>query len=142
MLLGEDADPESVLVRLHEKPWRILHVAAHGVFRFSPAEGAPPQTGIVLDGGIVLDPAEFVQLREVPDLVFVNCCHLGQTGGDAEAVPVRYEHACRKHGDRGSSISMGVQVVVAAGGRSTTQRPALRRDVLRRSWTASASATP
>ena len=113
VLLGEDADPESVLVRLHEKPWRILHVAAHGVFRFSPAEGAPPQTGIVLDGGIVLDPAEFAQLRVVPELAFINCCHLGQTRGDAEAVPVRHEHLAANVATE--LIRMGVQVVVAAG---------------------------
>ena len=113
LLVGQDADPESVLVRLHEKPWRILHVAAHGVFDFKSVPDAPSQTGIVLDDGIVLGPEEFKQLRVAPELAFINCCHLGQTSGDAEGVRTGWARLAANVATQ--LIAMGTRVVIAAG---------------------------
>ena len=33
--------------------------------------------GVVLSNGTFLGPAEIRAMRVVPELVFVNCCHLG-----------------------------------------------------------------
>ena len=65
---------------LYGHPYRILHIAAHGVHEYEPEKGGKKFTGVVLGSGAFLTPAEFEQLRVVPDLVFINCCHLG-TGG-------------------------------------------------------------
>ena len=73
--------PMSVLSAVHEQPWRILHLAAHGVFEFEPEDGSEPVSGLVLDDGLFFTAAEADQLRYVPELVFINCCHLGQTQG-------------------------------------------------------------
>ena len=39
LLLEEGADPMAVLSAMHERPWRILHLAAHGVFEFDREDG-------------------------------------------------------------------------------------------------------
>ncbi len=83
LLLGDDANPMAVFSAIHEKPWRILHLAAHGVFQFVTEAGKEPVSGLVLDKGLFFTAAEADQLRYVPELVFINCCHLGQTRGEA-----------------------------------------------------------
>jgi hypothetical protein len=111
-LLGEAATPMTVLTALHEKPWRIVHLAAHGVFEFSPAPGDAPVSGLVLDDGVFFTAADALQMRHVPDLVFINCCHLGQTGGEAPLFSSFNELAA----NLGTQfIKIGVRAVVAAG---------------------------
>jgi CHAT domain-containing protein len=64
----------SVIIRkLFANEYRILHLAGHGIF----TAGCPERTGMVLTDGIYLSPLEFEQLRNLPELVFINCCHLG-----------------------------------------------------------------
>ena len=110
-LLAKAADPRSVIVRLHEKPWRVLHFAAHGVFRFRPKKGAERVTGVVLDNGLFLTPAQLTQMTYVPELVFVNCCHLGAAEGDARGQ--RFHHLAANVATE--FIRMGARAVVAAG---------------------------
>ena len=85
LLLEEAAQPMAVLSALHDKPWRILHLAAHGVFEFDARSGKEAVSGLVLDNGMFFTAAEADQLRHVPELVFINCCHLGQTRGDSSS---------------------------------------------------------
>ena len=77
-----DASPTRVLSALYARPYRVLHLAAHGVFEHpEPARpgahcpAAEPErvTGLVLGDGLFLTPYEIEQMRFVPDLVFVNC---------------------------------------------------------------------
>jgi len=111
-LIGREARPRSVLTALHEQPWRILHLAAHGVFQFSPAPSRPPVSGLVLDDGAFLTAADADQMRYVPDIVFVNCCHLGQTRGDASP-RTAFHHLAANLATQ--FIRMGARAVVAAG---------------------------
>ena len=46
-----------------------------------PGENGKPG-GVVLSNGTFLGPDEFRNMRTVPELVFVNCCHLAS--GDAD----------------------------------------------------------
>ena len=46
-----------------------------------PGEDGKPG-GVVLSNGTFLGPDEIRNMRTVPELVFVNCCHLGSA--DAE----------------------------------------------------------
>jgi hypothetical protein len=112
ILTGAAASPFAVMSALHASPWRILHLAAHGVFRFVPDAGGAPVTGLVLDRGTFVTPAEVAQLRHVPELVFVNCCHLGRTGGVAAPAPPFHRLAASLAVE---FIEMGARAVVAAG---------------------------
>lgn len=99
-LIGSDF--RSIVKALYARPYRIMHLAGHGVFNLEMADGKPVDespgqepggrattkvTGMVLGDGVFLTPVEFRQLRVVPDLVFLNCCFLGYIGdgGDADA---------------------------------------------------------
>lgn len=103
------ADAMSVLAALHQRPYRLLHLAGHGDFEVA-ADGKRIG-GMILDGSLAdhawLRPAAVEQLAEVPELVFINCCHLGQI---AEAIPGRLAANLAEQ-----FIRMGVRAVVAAG---------------------------
>ncbi len=68
-------------------------------------------SGVVLDGGIFLTPSEAQAMRHVPDLVFINCCHLGQTSGDTS--PQAFHRLAANLATE--FIRMGARAVVAAG---------------------------
>jgi CHAT domain-containing protein len=113
-LISEDAadagaNARAVVNALFEKPWRIVHIAGHGI----PGQAGTPG-GVVLSNGTFLGPDEFRNMRTVPELVFVNCCHLG--GADAaQLLNTRYDRADFASGVAGALISIGVRCVVAAG---------------------------
>ncbi len=111
-LLEQGADALSVLAAVHERPWRVLHLAAHGVFDFEPSPGAPKVSGLVLGDNVYFTAAEADQLRYVPELVFINCCHLGQTSGDAAPRAAFHKLAANL---ATQFIKIGARAVVAAG---------------------------
>jgi hypothetical protein len=53
-------------------------------------------------------------MRTVPELVFVNCCHLGAADA-AQLLNTRYDRAEFASGVAGALIAIGVRCVVAAG---------------------------
>ncbi len=113
-LISEDpsqpgATAREVVNALFEKPWRIVHIAGHGVPGGSGAPG-----GVVLSNGTFLGPDEFRNMRTVPELVFVNCCHLGAADA-AQLLNTRYDRAEFASGVAGALIAIGVRCVVAAG---------------------------
>lgn len=84
-----------VVQELFARPYRVVHIAAHGV-RDLPlpvdADGGRPSgrvTGVVLGEGMYLTATEVAQMAQAPDLVFVNCCHLGAVApaADPDASP-------------------------------------------------------
>jgi len=111
-LLEGAATPVAVLTAVHERPWRILHLAAHGVFQHDRRDGSPPVSGLVLDDGLFFTAAEAEQLRYVPELLFINCCHLGQTSGDVHPKVAFHRLAANL---ATQFIRMGARAVVAAG---------------------------
>lgn len=99
-----------VLARLLERPYRVLVIAAHGVFEAKAADGSL-RTGVVLSDGILLTAVEIAQMEVVPELVFLNCCHLGQIGQAAEqGAPNKLAASIARE-----LIGMGVRCIVAAG---------------------------
>jgi hypothetical protein len=112
-LTGDDAQWPTVLSSLYGHPYRILHIAAHGVYEYEPEKGGRKFTGVVLGSGAFLTPAEFEQLRVVPDLVFINCCHLGNGGVYGRDVDVAFSRLAANVAYQ--LIEMGVRAVVAAG---------------------------
>ncbi|HUP24371.1 MAG TPA: CHAT domain-containing protein [Thermoanaerobaculia bacterium] len=122
----------SVLEAVLCADYRIVHLAGHGVYD----PGSPLRSGMVLGeldwrggasaratgndlgaregergesgkGHALLTPAEVSQMRLLPELVFVNCCHLGRI----EATPPH-----RLAANLGTAlITAGVKAAVVAG---------------------------
>ena len=103
------ADARTVINALFERPWRIVHIAGHGA---PTGEGKPG--GVVLSNGSFLGPDEIRNMRTVPELVFVNCCHLA-SGDAAQLLQPNYDRAGFASGVAGALIAIGVRCVIAAG---------------------------
>lgn len=99
-----------IINELFAREYQILHIAAHGNY-----DGEnPDQSGVVLDDGRYLTAKELVNLRTVPDLVFINCCHLGKV--DKSTLPLTVSSPHRLAASVAEElIKMGVKAVVAAG---------------------------
>ncbi|MDP9388507.1 MAG: CHAT domain-containing protein [Actinomycetota bacterium] len=88
--------------------WRILHIAAHG--RFEPDDSS--SSGVVIDEETSITANVVRQLPTVPELVFLNCCHLGRVGDTSGGMA----HANRLAASVARELMrIGVQAVVAAG---------------------------
>ena len=101
---GND-DARDIINALFERPYRVVHVAGHG------APGA--KGGVVLSGGTFLGPAEIEAMRTVPELVFLNCCHLAAR--DAQTALTIYDRAGFAANIAEALIKIGVRCVIAAG---------------------------
>ena len=106
--IGQGRKALDVIKPLYQQPYRIVHIAAHGLFEHPAADGIP-RTGVVLSDGLLLGATEIGQMEVVPDLVFLNCCHLAQ----ANPTPVAYNRLA--YGISRELIEIGVRCVVAAG---------------------------
>ena len=110
-----------ILKELFARPYKILHLAAHGVYRHETrdAEGGTKRvTGMVIGDDLYLTPTEVKQMRSVPELVFINCCHLGHvedSAAAAAAAPQRPPFNLIAANVATQFIDMGVRAVVAAG---------------------------
>jgi hypothetical protein len=106
-------DAREVINTLLERPWRIAHIAGHGDLT---AEGKTG--GVVLSNGAFLGPDEIATMRAVPELVFVNCCHLAARDIDqllAEGTRQSYDRPRFASGVAEQLIKIGVKCVIAAG---------------------------
>ncbi len=105
MMHGESA--ANVLAALFHRPWRLLHISAHGVFGLRHADGRY-RSGVLLSDGLLITAAEIGSMEVVPDVVFLNCCHLGKVDvgrhGNKLAASIARE-----------LIDIGVRCVVVAG---------------------------
>jgi triacylglycerol esterase/lipase EstA (alpha/beta hydrolase family) len=105
-VIGGDA-AVTVLAALYHRPWRILHISAHGVFGLRHSDGRD-RSGVLLSDGLLITAAEVEAMEVVPELVFLNCCHLGTVDawreGNKLAASVSRE-----------LIDIGVRCVVVAG---------------------------
>jgi hypothetical protein len=104
-----------IVMALTNDDYQIVHLAGHGVVdhpMLDPASGTlRPNTGMLLGDGIVLGPKEIRALPCVPELVFINCCHLGANREPPPGGP-RYTLAA----NLGTAfIRAGAKCVIAAG---------------------------
>lgn len=118
----DSVSASSLLTKLMSDRYRILHLAGHGDYR----EGQPRRTGMVIGSferrgpdptnrGFELEllrPQEVMQMPAVPELVFINCCHLGRQEDRAEYLRDRPRLASNL---ASQFIQNGVRAVVAAG---------------------------
>ena len=104
-----DIDAQSVCGKLMTGDYRLLHLAGHGIY--DPED--PTRSGMIIGDGskadefVLISPAEVGNLRLKPELVFINCCHLGRI---QETPP----HLLASN-LAAEFIRSGVKAVVAAG---------------------------
>ncbi len=101
-----------IMESLHKNSWRIVHLAGHGVHLYQRpnAPESKPISGMVIGNNTFLTPGDLAQLRFVPELVFVNCCHLGRVDGARELDRLGLAANLGEE-----LIRMGVRAVIAAG---------------------------
>jgi len=113
---------QKVITALFARGYRMLHLAGHGVYQYPlPHDNnhQPEKTvsGMVLGDDAFLTPIEVEQMREVPELVFINCCHLGRI--ETEKLDLTDPTRCDRHRLAANLatqlIRMGVRAIVAAG---------------------------
>ncbi len=104
-LAPPDSQAADVFTRLYARPYRIVMVSAHGIHGKRASDGSY-RSGVVLSNGLLLTAAEIGQMENVPDLVFLNCCHLGKIGTGSSRLAASLAREL---------IDMGVRCVVAAG---------------------------
>lgn len=95
---------------LYRQEYRIVHVAAHGVFNSQD----PIRSGVVIGpGDQFLTALTIKQLTVVPELVFLNCCYSGGIG-DLAATGGSKANLLAASVAR-SLMGIGVRAVIAAG---------------------------
>lgn len=104
-----DSRAADVFTRLFAQPCRVLVISAHGIYGRKAADGSY-RSGVVLSDGLLLSAAEIGLMETVPDLVFLNCCHLGKIGPELGDGSNRLAYSLSRE-----LIEMGVRCVVAAG---------------------------
>jgi tetratricopeptide (TPR) repeat protein/pimeloyl-ACP methyl ester carboxylesterase len=104
-----------VLAGLYEKLYRIVHVAGHGQYEPPLTPEGKARSGVVLDNGVFLTAVEVGQMQQVPELVFLNCCYIGQTGPEAAPRTSGVEFNRLAASVSRELIEMGVRAVVASG---------------------------
>lgn len=107
-VIGSDRRASDVLSLLYRDAYRILHISAHGVFDLPHKDGLR-RSGVVLSDGLLITAAEIEAMETVPELVFLNCCHLA-----------KMDEVHRDGNKLAASISrqlmeIGVRCVVVAG---------------------------
>ncbi|MBO0615019.1 DUF7379 domain-containing protein [Thiothrix fructosivorans] len=111
-------DPQSILKALNIADYRVLHLAGHGVYRYRPDKDSELEvSGMVLGDGIFLTPVEIGQMRKVPELAFINCCHLAQMDfmeADVQAA-LTQDRSKLAASLAEELIRMGVRAIIAAG---------------------------
>lgn len=93
---------------LYERPYRLLMIAAHGIFEAKAHDGRA-YSGVVLSDGLLITAVEISQMEVVPEVVFLSCCHLGSIS-NPYSEPNRLAYSLSRE-----LIEMGVRCVVAAG---------------------------
>ena len=104
--LVEQCDAQTIINALFERPYRAVHIAGHGA--------ATINGGVVLSGkDTYLGANEVRAMRTIPELVFLNCCHLA--GRDAATTLAPYNRAEFAANIAEELIHVGVRCVIAAG---------------------------
>ncbi|RYG01615.1 MAG: CHAT domain-containing protein, partial [Chitinophagaceae bacterium] len=94
---------------MYGNDFKVMHLASHGVY--DPAD--PSRSGMVVGDSVFLTTSDFRQLGVTPELVFINCCHLGRhVPPGSELATGRFRLAA----NIGTGlIESGVKAVIAAG---------------------------
>ncbi len=99
----------NILASLMADDYKIVHLAGHGFF--NPNDAA--RSGMVIGNDLFLTAAAIQQMPSIPELVFINCCHLGSVDPKWEKY---YRNKYALAANLGTQlIEMGVKAVIAGG---------------------------
>ncbi|HCI13645.1 MAG TPA: hypothetical protein DFK12_06710 [Gallionellaceae bacterium] len=113
-----ETEAKEILSALYADDYRILHLSGHGVHDYEVRESDDPclnknaqrVSGMVIGDDLFITPAEIRQMTVVPELAFINCCHLGKIDDR------KIQNLPGLAANLGAElIAMGVRAVVAAG---------------------------
>ena len=76
--IGPERKALDVMTALYQKSYRIVHIAAHGDVRTARTSTAARAAASCCPTVCCSAPPRSSQMEIVPDLVFLNCCHLGK----------------------------------------------------------------
>ena len=107
-LIGDRVTADQVVMQLCAQDWRIIHFATHGVLAGKDSKAM----GIVLGREMILTADMLRRLLPFsPELVFVNCCHLGKIEPNrARSNPHAFAASIAA-----GLIEMSISAVIAAG---------------------------
>lgn len=98
-----------IIEKMFCNDYRIIHLSGHGIFNQDETKGS----GMVIGKDVYLSTREINQMSTTPELVFVNCCHIGKISGVAEEL---YQQRYKLAANIGTQlIENGVRCVIAAG---------------------------
>jgi len=98
-----------IISNLFSEDYKIIHLAGHGVFN----PNSRKKSGMVIGNNVFLTTADIEQMSTVPELVFVNCCHLGKQDAEHEKY---YRDRYKLAANIGTQlIEIGVKAVIVAG---------------------------
>jgi hypothetical protein len=98
-----------IVCNLFPNEYKIIHIAGHG--QYDPK--MPDDGGIVIGHNKYLKPSDFNNLSYVPEMVFVNCCYVGNFNDEAERSMASRNRMAASIGAQ--LIQLGVKVVIVAG---------------------------
>ncbi|MGD9705072.1 MAG: CHAT domain-containing protein [Acidimicrobiia bacterium] len=96
-----------ILDALFERDYRIIHIASHGEVvddPTRPGEIVQASSGALIGDDLVISGTTIRQLPVMPELFFLNCCHLARVGINRLSAGIARE-----------LMAGGVRAVVAAG---------------------------
>ncbi len=100
---------DEIIEKLFCNDYRLIHLSGHGIFNEDQSKGS----GMVIGNNMFLSTREIRQMSTAPELVFVNCCHIGKISGVAEEL---YQQRYKLAANIGTQlIENGVRCVIAAG---------------------------
>jgi len=98
-----------IIRKMFSDEYKYIHLSGHGSFN----KEHPEESGMVIGKKLFLSTREIQQMSTSPELVFVNCCHLGKSDSVAEEL---YQQRFRLAANIGIQlINNGVKCVIAAG---------------------------
>ncbi len=98
-----------IIETLFSSSYKILHLAGHGVL--NTEDGC--ESGMAIGNNIFLTPSHIRQMSNLPELVFINCCHIGYIDAIEERQTQEQFKLAANIGTE--LIDKGVRVVIAAG---------------------------
>lgn len=102
-----------IVEALYADAYRVLHLSGHGIYNKEFPGKDKKVSGMVIGDDIFLTPRDVEQMRQIPELVFINCCHLGRIDGEKNSERDTYHKLAANLAMQ--FIQMGVRAVVAAG---------------------------
>ncbi|MEB2785906.1 DUF7379 domain-containing protein [Algoriphagus persicinus] len=99
----------TIILSLFSKNHKIIHLAGHGVFNY----GVMKSTGMVIGKNTFLTPGQIAGMSSSAELVFVNCCYLGQMDKASELMSQQSNKFAANIGTQ--LINNGARAVIVAG---------------------------